>query len=175
MGSDLLLQLDGSPDFFNRSRGYEDWNIIIAEEDGQIVGSAGFAVQDKTIGGSLFSGVYEYGFMVDPEHRRRGIASRLQESIDQHAKDRGSDFLHLNITEDNVASRGLFMKHGFQPIRDCSPLMFMTYKKHKIDQYKMRPMKEGDIPVVVTLLNEYNQGRDFYTPYTEESFKEYSR
>ena len=51
--------------------------------------------------------------------------------------------------------------------------MFMAYKKHETDNYKIRPMKEGDIPVVVTLLNEYNADRDFYTPLTDDSFKEH--
>ena len=173
MGSELLLQLDGGPDFFNRSRGYEDWTIMVAVEEDQIVGSAGFSVQDKTIAGSVYSGVYEYGFMVDPEHRRLGVASLIQGSVDQYARDAGADFLHLNITEDNIASQRLFTKHGFKPIRQCSPLMFMAYKNHKTDPYKIRPMKEGDIPVVVTLLNEYNEDKDFYTPLTEESFIEH--
>lgn len=173
MGSDLLLQLDSSPDFFNRSRGYEDWAILVAEEEGQIIGSAGFATLETTIDGSLYQGVYEYGFMVDPAHRRKGIASIIQESIETHAHDNGADFLYLNITEGNIASHMLFTSHGFKPVRECSPLMFMAYKKHDTDHYKIRPMKEGDIPVVVTLLNEYNEDLDFYTPLTEDSFKEY--
>ena len=173
MGSDLLLQLDGSPDFFNRSRGYKDWTILVAEENQQIIGSAGVAVQEKTIDDSLYQGVYEYGFMVDPEQRRRGIASKLQESIEKTAQEIGADFLYLNITDDNVASHSFFTRHGFKPVRQCSPLMFMAYKKHETDHYKIRPMKEGDIPVVVNLLNEYYRDLDLYTPYTNESFIEH--
>lgn len=173
MGTNLILQLDSSPDFFNRSRGYKDWTVLVAEENDQIVASAGYALQEKVINGSIFTGLYEYGFMVNPEHRRKGIASRLQEAVEQHAKDADADFLHLNITEDNLASHGLFTKHGFKPVRRCSPLMFMAYKKHETDQYNIRAMREGDIPVVVTLLNEYYQDHDFYTPFTEESFKEH--
>lgn len=171
MGTELILQLDSSPDFFNRSKGYKDWTVLVAEEDQQIIGSAGYAVKEKTIAGSKYRGVYEYGFIVDPDQRRKGIASQLQEAIEEHAAGAEADFLHLNITEDNLASHGLFTKHGFKPIRSCSPLMFMAYQKHEPDHYKIRKMKEGDIPVVVTLLNEYNEGVDFYTPLTTESFK----
>ena len=173
MGSNLRLQLDSSPDFFNRSRGYTDWTVLVVEEDNQIVGSASYAVQDKVVNGSVFRGLYEYGFMVDPDQRRKGVASRLQEAVESYAGDNGVDFLHLNITEDNVASRGLFLKHGFEPMRQCSALMFMAYKTHETNHYKIRPMKEGDIPVVVTLLNEYYEGYDFYTPFTDTSFTEY--
>jgi len=173
MGSNLILQLDSSPDFFNRSLGYEYWTVQVAEENDQIVASAGYAVQEKMINGSIFTGLYEYGFMVDPDHRRKGMASRLQEAVEEHAMDADVDFLHLNITEDTLASHGLFTKHGFKPVRKCSPLMFMAYKKHETDQYSIRTMREGDIPVVVTLLNEYYDGYDFYTPFTEDSFKAY--
>ena len=173
MGTNLILQLDSSPDFFNRSRGYEDWTVLVAEEKDHIVASAGFVVQEKVINDSIFNGLYEYGFMVDPEHRRKGIASRLQEAVEQHAKGADVDFMHLNITEDNIASHGLFTKHGFKPVRKCSPMMFMAYKKHETDQYSIRAMREGDIPVVTTLLNEYYRDYDFYTPFTEESFKEH--
>ena len=41
MGSDMSLQFDSSPDFFNRSRGYTDWHLLVAEEDGKILGAAG--------------------------------------------------------------------------------------------------------------------------------------
>jgi GNAT superfamily N-acetyltransferase len=173
MGSDLLLQLDSSPDFFNRSRGYQDWTVLVAEENEQIIGSASYALQDKIVAGSIFRGLYEYGFMVDPDQRRKGVASGLQEAVESYAGDNEVDFLHLNITEDNVASHSLFLKHGFKTMRQCSPLMFMAYKTHEPDQYKIRPMKEGEIPVVVTLLNEYYENYDFYTPFTDESFREH--
>lgn len=173
MGSDLLLQLDGSPDFFNRSRCYQDWTILVAEEKKRIVGSAGFALQDKVIDGSIYKGIYEYGFNVDPEHRRRGIATLIQNAIEERAQGDGADFLYLNITEDNVASHSFFSRHGFKPVRECSPLMFMAYKKHETDHFKIRPMKTGDIPVVVNLLNEYYRDLDFFTPYTDESFTEH--
>ena len=173
MGSDLLLRLDGRPDFFNRSRGYQDWTILVVEENNQIIGSAGFAVQEKTIDGSIYLGVYEYGFNVDPDQRRRGIVTLLQNRVEKYADDVGADFLYLNITEDNVASHSFFAGQGFKPVRECSPLMFLAYKKHEVDQYKIRPMKEGDIPVVVQLLNEYNDGIDFYTPFTSESFTDH--
>lgn len=171
MGSDLLIQLDGSPDFFNRSRSYGDWHILVAEDDGKILGAAGYAVQNKPIGGQYYSMVYEYGFMVDPDARRRGIASLLQTEIE--ARTAGSDFMHLNITEDNAASHGFFTRHGFSSVKECAPYMVMAYKKHTVDEFKVKRMREGDIPVVVELLNQTYESYDFYEPFTEASFTEY--
>jgi len=171
MGSDLLLQLDSSPDFFNRSRGYRDWHLLVAEEDGKILGAAGYAVQNKPIGGETYSMVYEYGFMVDPEARRKGIASSLQREIEERTAD--ADYMHLNITEDNAASHSFFTGNGFQPVKRCSPIMVMAYKEHQVEELKIRKMRDGDIPVVVELLNETYEGYDFYEPFTEESFREH--
>jgi GNAT superfamily N-acetyltransferase len=173
MGSDLLLQLDSSPDFFNRSRGYKNWNLLVAEEDGQILGAAGYAVQNKPIGGETYSMVYEYGFMVDPEARRKGIASLLQREIEKRTVD--ADYMHLNITEDNAASHSFFTGNGFQPVKRCSPIMVMAYKEHQVEELKIRKMREGDIPVVVELLNETYDEYDFYEPFTEDSFRDHYR
>ena len=174
MGRALIIQLDGSPDYFNRSRGYKDWHVIVAEEEGKILGTASYAVQDKLLMGEKVSMVYEYSFMVHPDARRRGIASILQKEIEE--RNQGADYLHLNITEDNVVSAAFFTKMGFIPMRSCSMFMMMAYKEFETDPYRIRPMKEGDIPVVVDLMNETYKGYEFFTPFTEASFREhYSR
>lgn len=171
MGSDMLLQLDSSPDFFNRSRGYKDWHLLVAEEDGNILGAAGYAVQDKPIGCETYSMVYEYGVMVDPDARRKGIASSLQREIEARTSD--SDYMHLNITEDNIASHSFFKGHGFEPVKKCVPFMVMAYKEHQVEDLKIRRMRDGDIPVVVELLNQTYRGYAFYKPFTEDSFREH--
>ncbi|MBT3284581.1 GNAT family N-acetyltransferase [Candidatus Bathyarchaeota archaeon] len=171
MGTDLVLQLDSSPDFFSRSRGYEAWHVLVAEEEGKLLGAAGYTVQDKPIGGEMRSMVYEYGFMVDPDVRRRGVASALQMEIEKRTAD--SDILHLNIIEGNAASHGFFTVHGFQRVRECVPLMVMAYKEHPVDKFKIRRMREDDIPVVVDLLNETYRGYEMYNEVTEGSFRKY--
>jgi len=170
MGSDMKLQMDSSPDFFNRSKGYEDWNVLVAEEEGIILGSAGYAVQHKPIGDETYSMVYEYGFMVDPEARRKGVASSLQIEIEKRVSD--ADYLHLNITEDNIASHSFFKGHGFKPVKKCAPFMVMAYKEHKVENLKIRKMRDGDIPVVIELLNETYRDYELYEPFTESSFRE---
>lgn len=174
MGRALILQLDSSPDYFNRARGYKDWHVIVAEEGGKILGTASYAVQDKLLMGETVSMVYEFSFMVHPDARRRGIASILQNEIE--ARNPEADYLHLNITEDNVVSDAFFTKMGFSSIRGCATFMMMAYKEFETDPYRIRPMKEGDIPVVVDIINETYKGYEFFTPFTEASFRDhYSR
>jgi GNAT superfamily N-acetyltransferase len=171
MGTDLVLQLDSGPDFFNRSRGYENWHVLVAEEEGVLLGAAGYTVQDKPIGGKMSSMVYEYGFMVDPGARRRGVASALQREIEKRTAD--SDIMHLNIIEGNASSHSFFTGHGFQRVKGCVPFMVMAYKEHSVDKYRIRRMRKDDIPVVVDLLNETYRGYEMYNEMTESSFREY--
>jgi GNAT superfamily N-acetyltransferase len=171
MGTDLVLQLDSGPDFFNRSRGYKDWHVLVAEEEGKLLGAAGYTVQDKPIGGKSYSIVAEYGFMVDPSARRRGVASALQREIEARTAD--SDILHLNIIEGNAASHSFFTGHGFNRVKECVPFMVMAYKEHDVDKYRIRKMRDDDIPVVVDLLNETYRGYEMYNKMTEDSFREY--
>lgn len=171
MGSDLVLQLDSSPDFFNRSKGYMDWNIIVAEENSRILGAASYAVQEKPIQGVNYSMVYEYEFMVDPDARRRGIASKLQQEIENRTPD--ADYYHLNITEDNVASHSFFTKMGFTTLRACAPYMVMAYREEAVEGYKVRQAREGDIPVIVELLNETYRDYEMYPAFTYDSLIQY--
>ena len=168
MGRALIIQLDGSPDYFNRSRGYKDWHVIVAEENGNILGTAAYTVQDKELKGETVSMVYEYSLMVHPDARRRGIASTLHTEIEDRNPD--VDYLHLNITEDNIESGAFFTKMGFTPVRSCAVNMLMAYKEFKTNPYTIRPMKEGDIPVVVDLINETYKGYELFSPFTEDSF-----
>ena len=170
MGSDLVLQLDSSPDFFNRSTGYANWTVLVAEEGGKILGAAGYTLQEKLINGKSHSLVYEYGFMVDPDARRKGVASALQSEIEKRNPD--VDYFHLNITEDNTASHGFFTRQGFTPVRDCAPYMLMAYKEHQVDPYRIKQVKPGDIPVIVDLLNQTYADYEMFTPFTTESLTE---
>lgn len=171
MGSDLILQLDSSPDFFNRSKGYKEWSILVAEEDTKLLGAACYAVQDKPILGITYSMIYEYGFMVDPSARRKGVATALQSEIEQRTPD--ADYYHLNITEDNHASHAFFTKMGFAKVRECSPYMVMAFKEENVDQYKVRQAQEGDIPVIAELLNDTYADYEMYESFSPESLTEY--
>jgi hypothetical protein len=48
-GSDLVVTLTNNPDFFARSRSYEQPRVFLAEEDGQIAGSAAYAIRTVQI------------------------------------------------------------------------------------------------------------------------------
>ena len=163
MGTNLVLGVDSSPDYFARSRPFKDWRVFVAIENDTIVGSAAFAISDTYLEGRQVKTAYEYGFVVDPLHRRKGIAEKLQRHIEHIALDNGVDLLHLDIIEDNTPSLSLFSKIGFEKVKDCVTISLMPYKRQRIAaEGNIRSMEEADVDDVTGLINEMYHGYDFF-------------
>ena len=173
-GTGFVLGVDSSPDYFAHSRPFEDWHVFVAVEDDNIVGSAACAISDTYAEGKRFKTAYEYGFMVDPHHRRKGIAVKLQDHIEHIAHDKNLDLLHLNITEDNIPSVNLFSKVGFKKVKDCATFSLMAYRRQRIVRdTNIRKMEKNDVGRVANLINETYQDYDFFTPFKTREFVEY--
>lgn len=50
---------------------------------------------------------------VAPEHRRHGIGSALVQSALRAARERGAQWLYLEVRESNAAARQLYLAQGF--------------------------------------------------------------
>jgi GNAT superfamily N-acetyltransferase len=174
MGTSLVLGVDSSPDYFARSRPFRDWHVFVAVENDIIVGSAAFAINDTYVEGKKVKTAYEYGFVVDPLHRRKGIAEELQRQIEHSALENDVDLLHLDIIEDNTPSIRLFSKMGFEKVKDCTTISLMPYKKQTIAaEGNIRSMEEADVDNVTDLINEMYRGYDFFSSFQPEDFVEY--
>ena len=175
-GTSFVLNVDSSPDFFARSKPFKDWSVLVAVDDDNIVGSAAYAVNDVLVNDVLVKTAYEYGFMVDPEKRRKGIAVRLQGHIEHCAKKKNVDLLGLTIIEDNVPSMSLFSKMGFERVKDCATFSLMVYKKQKlVNESRVRHAEEGDLADIVGLINEMHSGYSFFHPLRPEDLLDCAR
>jgi len=164
-GTNLILKVDSSPDFFARSRSFKDWRVLVAVDNGRIVGSAAYAVSDVLVEKTPVKAAYEYGFMVDPKERRKGIAANLQEHIERCAKRKNVDLLTLSIIEDNLPSMNLFTKTGFKKVKDCATFSLMVYRKLKLaHEANIRRAEKKDLEEVVALINEMYEDYDFFHP-----------
>ena len=174
MGTNLVLSHDSSPDYFARSKPFRDWYVLVATEKKKIIGSAGCAIKASHIGGEPCKAAYEYGFMVDPQHRRKGIATELQKHIEHLAVQKNVDLLYLNVIEENVPSINLFSKMGFESTKDYAVLSLPVYKRHKlIEDVAVRSMENTDIEKVVGMINDMYHNYDFFHPFQNEDFLEY--
>lgn len=174
MGTSIVLGVDSSPDYFARSRPFEDWHAFVAVENNIIVGSAAFAITDTYVAGRQVKTAYEYGFMVDPLHRRKGIGETLQKHIETVAFASGVDLLHLDIIEDNIPSLRLFSKMGFEKVKDCITISLMPYRRQTVASGgQIRSMEEADVQSIVDLINEMYRGYDFFAPFEPKDFADY--
>jgi GNAT superfamily N-acetyltransferase len=174
MGTSIVIGVDCSPDYFARSRPFKEWQVLVAVENGTIVGSAAYAIIDTCVNGEQFKTAFEYGFIVDPLYRRKGIAEKLHRHIEHASLERDVKLLHLDIIEDNLPSIGLFSKLGFTKVKDCTIFSLMPYKKQKTTaEASVRSMNEADVDDVTNLINEMYRDYDFFAPFQPKDFLEY--
>lgn len=80
----------------------------IAKENGKCVGYAGFW---NVSGEGDITNV-----AVLPEYRRKGIGSRLIETVIKKASELNLSLLTLEVRKSNIAAQGLYSKYGFDII-----------------------------------------------------------
>ena len=55
-----------------------------------------------------------YDLYVKPEHRRRGVASRLMAEAERFARGEGAQSLRLGVLDRNERARRFYVRHGFR-------------------------------------------------------------
>lgn len=100
-GDDYIV---GVFDEWTRDRRGRLW---VAVEDGRVV-----AIAKLTLLGDREA--WLHGLRVDPDHRRRGIATRLLEHRLERARRLGARVARLDTSEDNIAVRRLMRRYGFR-------------------------------------------------------------
>jgi ribosomal protein S18 acetylase RimI-like enzyme len=172
-GTSLVLQFDRSPDFFLRSRVYDNYKIYVAEEEGKIVGTVGATLKEFNMGEEVVKGFYIYDLRVHPTFRGRGIGSKLvQQAV---AEGNEADLAYGHIMEGNHPSIALFKRLGFQNIHDHMLLNVPLYKRQEQTANKVRKMTRDDVPSVVDLINEHYRNHDFFAPLNIDNFLKRTR
>ncbi len=93
----------------------DDSDILVAEDGGRIVGFA-LLLQMET---PPYKCVVRHGYaylmdlLVIPGYRRRGVGGELLSRAVLWAKDKGLDFVELNVLAQNEDAIRFYKKHGF--------------------------------------------------------------
>ncbi len=98
----VALKLTRDPDLF-----------LVAETGARLVGVA--------LGGWDGRRAYIYHLAVDPDWRRRGVASRLMDELEERFRARGALKAKLQIVQGNDASTAFFGARGYRLESDCQP------------------------------------------------------
>ena len=173
-GSDLVMVMDRRPDYFARSKPFEEGHVYVATVAGDIVGVVEFGVRELLVGGVPCRSLYEFGMAVDPLYRRKGIATAIHGAVEEYALRNNVDLLHINIVEGNEASYGLFEKLGFSRFGEFKMNLMMVYEERGLDPgFEVRQAEVTDLEDIAAMVNDTHRGYEFFTPYTWESLMGY--
>lgn len=161
---------DKSPDAAARYDLYNNSHFLVAEEEGRVIGSVGWALKNSL----NYDYIYLTEVNVHPDFRKQGIASQLVEEVEKYAHKKGADHIYCYIFKPNKVSKTLFAKLGYSNILDMQSCVLTVYKEAKIPEtYKIEKLKKSDIPEVVKIINNYYEAREHFLPYSSDSFAEF--
>ena len=92
------------PDYF------PERDLFVVEIDGSLIGYMDM-VTELDIGRVILNG------WLHPEHRRKGLATKLLSYAMRRARDLGARVVHVNVSEDNAVAREVLSRLGFKRIR----------------------------------------------------------
>jgi len=164
--------VDKSPDFIARYKMYDNWSILVAEEEDKIAGWIGWTVKDSPIRNEKYAYIAEV--MIHPEFRRRGIATKLVAEAEKKAKENGASYIYCYIFGPNDSSKKMFENSDYSNEKVIKSSAVSVYKKANIVQkYKIELISKNEINEVIKLINDFHNEREHFTPYTPESFEFY--
>ncbi|MDQ1276351.1 MAG: hypothetical protein QG610_1927 [Euryarchaeota archaeon] len=169
-GDDKCAMGVDKKDIIARYGMYDNWNVLVAEENGKVAGWIGLTV--KTTPEQKEKYVYITEVMVDPAFQRTGIATRLIKEAEKKAQEMEADYAYCYIYEPNKASWSLFEKMGYSEMRSIKFPGISTYKKRDTSpEYSIKPVDIKKIGYAVSLINEYNSGFIHFMPFTDQTFE----
>jgi ribosomal protein S18 acetylase RimI-like enzyme len=99
---------------FDSALASPDHDLIVAELAGQVVGFAHVLTYEDVTHGAPAADLL--GLYVQPDHRRRGIATALLRETCRRARRRRVHELHVSTEPDNEAALSLYRRHGAETV-----------------------------------------------------------
>lgn len=59
---------------------------------------------------------YLYSFRVRPEYRSRGLGARIMETVEEDLRERGFQYVTLNVARDNPRAQQLYVRRGYHVV-----------------------------------------------------------
>ena len=173
-GQDIAITTVNTPDFFARARAYDAATVFVAEDGGEIAGSAAGAIREQVVDGKLRRVGYEFQYFTAPEHRRKGVAGQLRQAIERYFREQQVELSTAAIIATNSGSLRLFESQGFHPRSEMTCHFLLTFREMQVEHPgTVVPASPGDLDSVAALLNRCWSGYDFYQPVTRRSLERF--
>ncbi|MFQ5883214.1 MAG: GNAT family N-acetyltransferase [Candidatus Methylomirabilales bacterium] len=136
MGGSIQLVLDRYPDFFARSRAYRSFHLVVAEEEGTIIGVGGVTFKTLRVNGITGRWVYTYDLRVRPTHRRRGVAGLIADALRDVIREQGVSGAYSWVVEGNTASEAFVERRGSSPLTQAAFVLMPDSAGGKSDGFE---------------------------------------
>jgi GNAT superfamily N-acetyltransferase len=173
-GTDLIVSVVNTPDFFARAKAYESYKVYIAYEGNHILGSTAVGLKNVIVNGEVKRVGYGFQAFVPPEHRRKGVASQLHQHRENYASQQGAVLFYTLVLEKNIPAMRYIERRGFKLHRTVIMPCLAVYKEMETGPGgNVRLAEPRDLPVLAELLNETWQGFELYEPTSAEGLSEF--
>lgn len=168
-GKTLIVSTINTPDFFARVKPYESYKVYVACIDDHIIGSGTCVIRNAIVNGQLHRVGYLFQLFVNPEYRRKGVASELFRYREDYLTQQGAALAYALIMEGNIPSMRYVESQGFKPHRTLVMPGLAIYKEMDVpSRGKTRPIAQEDLDAVAKLMNDTWQGYELYEPISAE-------
>ena len=164
-GTDLIVSVVNTPDFFARAKAYESYKVYVAREGDTIIASSACALRKALVNGKLSRVGYSFQTFVHPNHRKKNLAKRLLQNMEDDLIQNGAVLVYGLIMERNLPSIKLVESLGFKLHRKLVMPSLIIRKEVAIPSGEyIRSARTDDLTNVAKLLNETWQNHELYEP-----------
>ena len=173
-GTDLIVSVVNTPDFFARAKAYELYKVFIAHEGKHILGSTACGVKNAVVNGEVRRVGYGFQAIVAPEHRRKGIASQLHQHREDYAAQQGAVLFYTLVLENNTPAMRYIEHRGFKLHRTVVMPGLSIYKEMvTASGGNVRSARPEDLVALADLLNETWKNFELYGPTSAEGLSQF--
>jgi len=173
-GTNLIVSVVNTPDFFGRAKAYESYKVFVAYEDNRIAGSAACVIRNAFVSRHPYRVGYEFQYFTSPDCRGQGVARQLHRHIEDYLMSHDVALSYLLVMEDNLPARRLFEGQGFKRHRTLVMRGLAIYREMKIGSHgKVRPMMSKDLLPASELINETWRDYDLYGATSTEALAQF--
>ncbi len=168
---DRVLSFERAPNYFAHQEMQEHGRVLVAEEDGRLVGVVAGAWHDVLVGGRRRRLLYVHQGRVLPEYRRRHVGTDLVVQQMALATEADFDGPYWLISPDNDTSLAFNRRARAESWPVDGRMDAFDVAARREPTRDVGSIGPGDLPQVVELINRTHAGREMFLPYDVESVR----
>lgn len=158
-------------DFFANHDMQERSVVMLAEEDGEVIGICAGALNEAPLLGKMRLLLYIHQGRIAPEHQRKGVGGALASAISAYWKEQSVGYIDTSywfIGRENAKSRAFAERGGTRPW----PKPVWLVRIQALDGPSAVPRRIGAGPIfdIVRLINATHAGKELFSLYEQVDF-----